>query len=107
MHSASALDLESPLQEKLQIGAPLIEIIWPERSAACSDARKPTRSATSSGLPARCVSSSALIVAASKTPSAIPVAMIPGATALTVVPRLAASRASDLLAACSAPFAAE
>ena len=35
------------------------------------------------------------------------VAMMPGATALTVMPRLATSSASDLVAACSAPLAAE
>ena len=36
----------------------------------------------------------------------MPVAMMPGATALTVMPRLATSRLSALVAACSAPFAA-
>ena len=72
-----------------QIIAPLIEMICPEMKVAWSVARKATRSATSSGWPARCIGTSFLMASASKAPSLMSVAMMPGATALTVMPRLA------------------
>jgi hypothetical protein len=46
------------------------------------------------------------IVSASKTLSLIAVVMIPGATALTVIPRVATSRARAFVAAFRAPLAA-
>jgi hypothetical protein len=46
------------------------------------------------------------MVSASKAEAAIGDAMMPGATALTVTPRLASSSASALVALLSAPLAA-
>src|SRR5574343_709402 len=110
-HPASHRRMQDELfllpESRLQIMPPLIEMICPEMYAARSDARKATRSATSSGWPARFMGTRFLIASASKVPSLISVVMIPGATALTVMLRLASSNASDLLAACSAPLAAE
>jgi hypothetical protein len=57
-------------------------------------------------VPARFIGTSRSIVARSNAASAIPESMIPGATALTVTPRLASSRASALVALLSAPLAA-
>ena len=73
-------------------------MICPEMYAARSEARKAIRSATSSGLPARFIGSMLLIVSLGKVLSVIGEMMMPGATALTVMPRLASSSASDLVA---------
>ena len=47
-----------------------------------------------------------LMASASNAPALMSLAMMPGATAFTVTPRLAHSSASDFTAACSAPLAA-
>src|SRR5690606_36098246 len=90
----------------LQIMPPLMELICPVMYAASSDARNATRFATSSGLPARFAGTSRAMVGASKISLVISDSIIPGATAFTVMPRLANSRDSDFVAAFNAPLAA-
>src|SRR5574343_114873 len=103
-HPASHRRMQDELfllpESRLQIMPPLIEMICPEMYAARSEARKATRSATSSGWPARFIGTMRSMADWSKLPAIMSVAMMPGATALTVMPRLASSSASDLLAAC-------
>ena len=89
-----------------QIIPPLIEMICAEIYPAASEARNATSAATSSGVPARFIGTSRAICSALNALSAIGEAMIPGATAFTVMPRLASSSARARVAPCNPAFAA-
>jgi hypothetical protein len=62
--------------------------------------------ATSSGVPARCAGTIWRSISGGNAAAAMSPAITPGATTLTVMPRLAISRASDFEAPCNAAFAA-
>src|ERR1043166_4422501 len=87
---------------------PFTPMISPVMNEASGEARKATAAATSSGLPKRpigviCRTTSS---EAAGTSAVMSVSMKPGATALTVAPFLANSRASVLVRAMRPPLAA-
>ncbi len=85
---------------------PLTEMTCAVTYAASSDTRNDTTAATSSGEPRRFMGTSRSIAFASKRPAVIGVPMMPGATEFTVMPRVATSSASALVAEFRAPLAA-
>src|SRR5690606_1213924 len=85
---------------------PLMPMTWPLMYPAASEHRNATSAATSSGRPARPAGTSCFTASAGKASAAMRPSITPGATTLTVMPRLAISRASDLEAPWSPALAA-
>src|SRR5690606_26400553 len=94
------------LRAGLQPMPPLTPITWPLTQPAASEHRKATSAANSSGRPARAAGTICRIASGLNVPAVIEPSITPGATTFTVIPRLPISRASDLLAPCSAALAA-
>src|SRR5258708_31103426 len=61
----------------IQLIPPLMEMTWPVIYAASSEARKPTKLATSSPLPARLLGTISAVAAASDAGAPLPVGMMP------------------------------